>query len=225
MIHLKQLKDIDPLERRAEKQSGREEYSPMDPPDAYAPPGMEAVAYEAMHPFLQHLMDDHKAVINALESFEEDLLHLQKEGVSRDVQQGLSDFFRFLDEQIVRHHVKEEKILFPLLQERLLEKGEHSQSPVPKTAVDMLEDDHVKVMQLAAVTFNFFGLALRLPDAASRALVLDAALEQGKTLVELLRLHIFREDQIVFPLAHNHVTPGELGDMERRLVTVSSART
>ena len=218
MIDLKQLKDIDPRERRAEKQSEREEYSPMDPPDAYAPPGMETVAYEAMHPFLQHLMDDHKTVIDALESFEGVLIHIQKEGVSREVNQGLSDFFHFLDEQIVRHHVKEEKILFPLLQERLLEKGEHSPGPVSKTAIDMLEDDHIKVMQLAAVTFNFFGVAPRLPDPASRALVLDAALEQGKTLVELLRLHIFREDHIVFPLAHKHVTPDELDDMERQLL-------
>ena len=225
MIHLKQLKDIDPLERRAEKQAERKEYSPMDPPDAYAPPGMEAVAYEAMHPFLQHLMDDHQAVIDALESFEGVLIQIQKEGVSRSVNQGLSDFFRFLDEQIVHHHGKEEKLLFPLLQERLLEKGEHSQGPVPKTAVDMLEDDHMKAMQLAAVTFNFFGVAPRLPDPASRALILDAALEQGKTLVELMRLHIFREDHIVFPLAHTHLTPDELDDMERRMLTLSDAST
>lgn len=223
MIPLKQLNDIDPLERRAEKQSEQKEYSPMDPPGAYAPPGMEAVAYEAMHPVLQHLMDEHKMVVNELESFEGVLLDMQKEGVSREVNQRLSAFFRFLDEQIVRHHGKEEKILFPLLQERLLEKGEHSQGPVPKTAVDMLEDDHIKVMQLAAITFNFFGLAPHLPDPASRTLVLDAALEQGKTLVEFLRLHIFREDNIVFPLAHTHLTPDELDDMEQRLLTLSGA--
>jgi len=225
MIPLKQLRDIDPLKRMAEKQSEQEEFSPMDPPDAYAPPGMEAVAYEALHPFLQELMDDHKAVVEELDALEDVFVHMQQEGVGRDVNQRLSHFFRFLDEEIVRHQVKEEKILFPLLHERLIEKGEHSHGPVAKTAVDMLEDDHIKVMQLAAVTFNFFGLAPRLPDPASRALVLDAALAQGKTLIELLRLHIFREDNIVFPLAHKHVTSDELGTMAQQVLTLSSART
>lgn len=197
----------------------------MDPPDAYTPPGMEGVAYEDMHPFLQHLMDDHKVIIKELEAFESVLLHIQKEGVSRDVNQRLSLFFRFLDERIVHHHVEEEKILFPLLQERLLEKGEHGQGPAPKTAVDMMEDDHIKVMQLAAVTFNFLGFAPRLPDPASQALVLDAALEQGKALVELSRLHIFREDHIVFPLAQNLLDPDELDDMESQLLKMSGVST
>jgi len=178
MIHLKQLNEIDPLERGAEKQLDREEFSPMDPPDAYAPPAGEAVDYEALHPFLQHLMDEHQVVITELDGFEGVLIRIQEEGVSQSVNQELSDFFRYLDDQIVPHHAKEEKILFPLLQARLLEKGEHSQGPVPKTAIDMMEDDHMKVMQLAAVSFNFMGLAPRLPDSDSRALVLDAALEQ-----------------------------------------------
>ena len=225
MIPLKQLRDIDPLKRMAEKQSEQEEFSPMDPPDAYAPPGMEAVPYEALHPFLQQLMDDHKAVIKELDALEDVFVHMQQEGIGRDVNQRLSHFFRFLDDEIVRHQVKEEKVLFPLLQERLIEKGEHSHGPVAKTAVDMLEDDHIKVMQLAAVTFNFFGLAPRLPDPASRGLVLDAALEQGKTLIELLRLHIFREDNIVFPLAHKHMTPDELDTMAQQVLALPGAQT
>ena len=225
MIPLKQLRDIDPLKRMAERQSDQEEFSPMDPPDAYAPPGLDAVPYEAMHPFLRQLMDDHKTVTEELDALEDLLVRLRQEGVRRDVNQRLSHFFRFLDEEIVRHQVKEEKILFPLLQQRLLDHGEHSHGPVPKTAVDMLEDDHIKVMQLAAVTFNFFGLAPRLPDPASRALVLDAALEQGKTLIELLRLHIFREDNIVFPLAHKHVTSDELDAMAHQVLTLPGTRT
>lgn len=215
MIHLKQLKDIDPLTRIAEKQTEQEEYSPMNPPDAYDPPRLETIPYEDLHPFLQHLMNDHKACKEELDAFEEMLFQIQKEGVPRDINQALSKFFRFLDEHVVVHHVKEEKILFPLLQDRLLAAGEHSRGPTPRTAVDMLEDDHLKIMQLAAVTFNFFGLAGRLPDPASRTIVLDAAIEQAKTMTEMLRLHIFREDNIVFPLAARHITGKELDEMAR----------
>jgi hemerythrin-like domain-containing protein len=213
MLNLKQLKDIDPLKRIAEKQSEQEEFSPMDPPDAYSPPGGEQVPYEKMHAFLQELMDEHKACIIALDGFEDVLKSIHENGMNRNAVKGISDFFRFLDERIIPHNVKEEKCLFSRLQERLLEAGEHSQGPIPKTAIDMLEDDHIQALQLAAVTFNFFGLTARLPDPASQALVLDAALTQGKSLVELIRLHIFREDNVVFPLAHKHLSTSEFDEM------------
>ncbi len=219
MDELKNLQNIDPLKRMVEKQSEQEEFSPMDPPDAYSPPGVETVPYEEMPPFLQLLMDDHKACLKKLESFEEVLLRLQKNGLAadREVDEGLRQFFSFVDDGIVRHNLKEEKILFPLLQARLLEKGEHGKGQFPRTDVDMLEDDHIKTMQLAAVTFNFLGLAARLPDPASRALTLDAALEQAKTLVELLRLHIFREDNVVFSLAVKHIATEEFKKLESDL--------
>jgi hemerythrin-like domain-containing protein len=220
MIDLKNLRDTDPLKRLAEKQSEQEEYSPMDPPDAYSPPGGEAIPYEKMPTFLQKMMDEHDACLKELDAFEEVLMQLQKQGLKPDkqVDAGLKRFFSFLDEHIVPHNLKEEKILFPLLQKRLLERGEHSKGQYPQTAVDMLEDDHIKFMQLAAVTFNFLGLATRLPDAASRAITLDAALEQGKALVELLRLHIFREDNVVFSLAVKHISEGEFRAMEKELM-------
>jgi hemerythrin-like domain-containing protein len=219
MLDIEKLQTTDPLKRMVEKQSEQEEFSPMDPPDAYSPPGGEAIPYEKMPPFLQKLMDEHNAGLKELDAFEKVLMQLQKQGLKPDkqVDAGLRRFFSFLDEHIVPHNLKEEKILFPLLQKRLLEKGEHSQGQYPKTAVDMLEDDHIKLTQLAAVTFNFLGLAARLPDAASRAITLDAALEQGKALVELLRLHIFREDNVVFSLAVKHFTQDEFKVMEKQL--------
>jgi len=44
MIELKVINQHDPLERRIEKQHEQAELSPMDPPDAYSPPSMDAVA-------------------------------------------------------------------------------------------------------------------------------------------------------------------------------------
>ena len=80
----------------------------------------------------------------------------------------------------------------------------------------MLEDDHAKLMQLAAVVFNFFALSSRLPDAASRAIVLDAALEQSKELIEALRLHIFREENVVFPKAQLYLNAQELDELQKK---------
>ncbi len=217
MINLKILNEVDPLERRAEKQSEQKEYSPMDPPDAYSPPAVDAVSYEDMPGLIRGLMDEHKELTAALSSFEEAMDQLRDAGPTRQAQEGLSTFFRFIDEHVVAHHLKEEKVLFPLLQEKLLEIGEHGAGSYKRTAIDMMEDDHIRVIQLAAVTFNLLGLVARLPDPESRMIVLDAALAQGKALVELSRLHIFREDTVVFPLAAKHISAGEFVELDKKL--------
>ena len=77
----------------------------------------------------------------------------------------------------------------------------------------MMEADHVSVLQLASVVFTLFGLSVRLPDKNSRLVVLDMAIEQGKSLVETLKLHVFREEHIVFPLAQKYLSHEELDHM------------
>jgi len=218
------LKHTDPLDRSGQKQDGAPEFSPMNPPDAYAPPAADDIPYEDMPAFLQKLMDDHKKFKQALDSFEEALGQLRDHGLPRagSADESLSGFFSFLDEHIVAHHTHEERILFPLLRERLLETGEHGAGDSPRTAVDIMDDDHARGLQLAAVTFNFLGLSSRLPDERSRAIVLDAAIEQGNALIELMRLHMFREDTVVFSMAAKCLTAEELARMEQQLTPPGS---
>lgn len=208
--------DDDPIKRMVEKQTDQEELSPMDPPEAYAPPQLEAIPYEEMHPFLQNLRDEHQDYIKELDAFEEALLQIQEHGMDKGVDGKLRKFFHFFDHEIVKHSQNEDKILFPLLHQRLIEQGEHSQGPETTTAINVLEDDHVEAMQLATISFNFFGLAVRLPNPESQIIVLDAAINQGKTLIEHLRLHIFREDNVVFTQAQKYITKEELDDMSKR---------
>lgn len=189
----------------------------MDPPDAYSPPGVvEEIPRDQMHSILQDFYEEHDQITEALVKFEEALLTIQAEGITKEADEALRVFFEFFDTEFMKHDKKEEKILFPLLAKRLIEKGEHSQGRVPTTAIDMMEGDHLKAVQLVGVVFNFFGLSIRLPDEKSRAIVLDAAIEQGKILVELLRLHIFRENSIVFPLAHKYIETCEFNQMPRK---------
>lgn len=213
----KDLSKRDPVRRHAAKDSHKEEsLSPMDPPEAYSPPSVENVSPEAMHAVLRELIDDHEKIQTALNAFEEALIAIQTGGITKDTDQKLRRFFHFFDHIFVPHDQKEEKMVFPLLAKRLIEQGEHSKGEETTTAVDVMEDDHRKAVQLAAVVFNFLGLCVRLPDAASRMIVLDTALEQGKTLVEILRLHIFRENNIVFPLAHKYIQRDEFDEMKQK---------
>lgn len=206
-MDLKNLNKEDPIKRIVEKENS-EELSPMDPPDAYSPPSVDEIAYDQMDDVLKKFIDEHKVCQEKLNAFEAALNKIKTDGfgASKEVHSVLSDFFRFVDTNISKHNIKEEKCLFPLLYKRYIESGEHSTGPDNRNAVDMLEDDHIKFIQNAAIIFTLFGLAGRLPDQSSRLVLLDLAIEQGKNLVEMLRLHIFREDKIVFPFAQKHLT-------------------
>lgn len=204
------LPTYDPIKRDAEKDCPDDGISPMDPPDAYAPPKKEEeVDYKKMHPFLQRFHTEHQKLEKELNQFEEAILTIQKEGITKEADAKLRHFFHYLDEEISEHNQREEKLLFPLLQEKLIEHGEYSKGEEKTTAIDVLEADHGKALQLTAVIFNFFGLSIRLPDTNSRLIVLDSAIEQGKELVENLRLHSFREETIILPLAHKYISKKE----------------
>lgn len=213
----KNTQKVDPVKKQTQKDAPSEGLSPMDPPDAYAPPGtVEEIPRDQMHPILRDFYEEHDQITEALVQFEKALVTIQTKGITKEADEALRTFFEFFDTEFMEHDKREEKVLFPLLAKRLIEKGEHSQGPISTTAIDMMEDDHLKAIQLAGVIFNFFGLSVRLPDEKSRAIVLDAAIEQGKTFVELLRLHIFRENSIVFPLAHKYITLSEFESMQRK---------
>ena len=157
-----------------------------------------------MHPVLQSLMDDHVKSIKAIDEYENILNALQTDGFSKKTLDGVNDFFSFLDEIIIPHNQKEDKTVFHDLNIVLKEKEMFSVGS-RRTVVDFMEEDHVKSLQLAAISFNLFGLVTRIPDDNSRLVVLDLAIEQSKHLVELLKLHIFREDHIVFSMANTYL--------------------
>ena len=209
------LNRIDPLRKQAQRglEHGKG-LSPMDPPDAYAPPNLEPVPAQALHPFLRKFMEEHVPFMQELKAFEEAIVSIQQAGYTKESDARLRHFFHSLDQMFTPHSRREEAALFPLLRERLIASGEHGCGSVPATATEVMEDEHAKAMQLAAVVVNFLGLVFRLPDEKSAMIVLDAALEQGKNLVELLRLHVFREDNVLFPLAHRLISTAEFDKMQ-----------
>ena len=214
-VHI--LNRIDPLRKQTERGlDGGQGLSPMDPPDAYAPPSVEPVAAAELHPFLRKFRDEHVPFMEELNAFEAAILSIQKSGYTREEDAKLRHFFHFFDQEFSSHHRREEATLFPLLHERLIASGEHGKGSDVTTAIDLMHDEHAKALQLAAVVVNFLGLVFRLPDEKSGMIVLDAALEQGKNLVELLRLHIFREDNVVFSLAHRLISAAEFDQMQSR---------
>lgn len=214
----KSLKELDPIQRNALKGEELEEHSPMDPPEAYDPTLIiDDVEYKEMNSLLQGFMDDHKVGVEKLEQFEKTLIQFKKSNftITKEANEVFSSFFHFFDDSIMDHNQREEKHLFPLLHQKLIESGEKGEGENPQTAVDMMEDDHIKLIQLGSLTFNILGLASRLPDDHSRMLAFDVAYNNGMELIEILRLHIYREDNILFPLAHKLISPNEFIELTK----------
>ena len=224
IMEIHKLHRIDPLHKQAERGLDLAQgLSPMDPPDAYAPSGIEPVPAAALHPFLRQFRDEHVPFMEELNAFEAAILSIQKAGYTKESDAKLRHFFHYLDQEFAPHSRREEAGLFPLLRERLIASGEHGKGSVPTTATEVMEDEHAKAMQLAAVVVNFLGLVFRLPDERSGMIVLDAALEQGKNLVELLRLHVFREDNVVFSLAHRLISGAEFDQMQSKAAAAAKS--
>lgn len=214
------LNRIDPLRRQSQRGVARAKgWSPMDPPDAYAPPSVEPVPVDALHPLLRGLRDEHVALERELDAFEEAILSVQSIGYTKEIDARLRRFFDVFDREVISHQRREERVLFPPLRERLIVQGEHAKGEGRITAIDLMMDEHAKALQLAAVVVNLLGTAFRLPDRQSSMIVLDAALEQGKNLIELLRLHIFRENNVIFFLAHRLISAAEFDGMQSAAAT------
>ncbi len=216
MIELPALNNP-PLRRKAEKGIEEDLPSPMDPPEAYAPTTVEEIPYEFMAKPLQELMDDHEKFLKILTVFENALIELKKNTwhFTPEISAGLKGFFQAIDHEIARHTKREEKGLFLILAKKFLASGEHSPGENPVTPVDVMEADHAQVEQTSALVFNLLGLAPRLKDAESRNILFENAFAQGQEIVETMKLHIYKENTTLFPLAQRLLSEAEMREIEK----------
>lgn len=177
-----------------------DELSPFDPPDAYNPQNVEVYDYDKLNPFLQQLVDEHKAFTKVLNDLEDALIKWRQNNwaFTKEIDDKLKNFFTYIDEKVPLHNQKEEKKLFPILHKKLVDSGEHNTKDPSLTGINVMEDEHIKVAQAAAIVFNFLGLGSRLPDQRSKEITFQAAFDQGIAIIETMKLHIFREENILF---------------------------
>ncbi len=216
---LKKLQRQDPVKKQEEKGLEQQEDSPMDPPNAYEEPGKITMNKEDMSYSIKIFMDEHEEVLKVIEEFEKGIIEYKTNGykLKKEINESFSKFFKCFDEELLPHNRKEEKVLFPILNKKLIAAGEHSKGEKQVTAIDVMEDDHVKFIQLGALAFNLLGLATRMADERSRIFVLDTAYETSRELIELMKLHIYREDVTLFPLAQKYISKEEFSVLQKEM--------
>lgn len=214
-VDLKTLQEIDPLKPQAEVDLSMDEgLSPMSPPENYEAALPEQFKKDEFHPFLKEMMKDHEMLTDQLSKFDDAIESTRKEGnLSKENHKIIEDFFNFFDDVFTPHNRQEEQRLFPVLRTKLIENGEHSKGPTPITGVDVLEAEHTEAIQLSGMILNCFSLYPQILEKNSKQLILTHMLVLGKKLIELMELHIFREDKIIFCLAQNLLSKEELDKM------------
>lgn len=211
-----QLQQLDPIKKQAEVSATDRgtQYSPLSPPDALTPPSNVKVPYDGLHPYLKLLVDDHNKLKSEMDIFQRVLQELShNQDVLGKNAKVIDRFFDVFTTEFILHNQQEEKILFPPLAKRFLEIGEHSKSSKPVTPIDILRNEHIEAMQMGAEARCTWKLIQQIIDPSSQTILLGNFLRRSHTLLEMMRLHIFREDDIVFSLAQKHLTPGQLEEM------------
>ena len=133
----------------------------------------------------QQLRDEHELVLVVVEAMEREVAFIEREGrVHTKRVAQMVDFTRNFTDGC--HHAKEERLLFPLLEERERSAG----GPVSV----MLSEHEAGRQAIRAIDE---ALPRANEDAAARA----AVAENLGLYADLLRLHINKENTVLFPLA------------------------
>ena len=159
-----------------------------------------------LHP-VDVLMDEHRLIERVLDAVEQRASALQDGPFPGDFFRKAVDFIRnFADG---RHHFKEEECLFPML-------GEHGLPKEGGPVACMLHEHTLGRECVAGISNNLEAAEAGSKEAA--ALVRQNAL----AYVELLRQHIYKEDNILFRMARQLIAGTEA---ERLYASYAGAET
>jgi hemerythrin-like domain-containing protein len=158
-----------------------------------------------MHP-ADVLSQEHRAIEARLDHLEQTIRAIHAGGAfSRKYFEDALDFFR--DQADGRHHAKEEKLLFP----RMKERGVPAEGgPI---GVMLAEHDEGRAY-LKAVRENLAAAEQGSVEALGRVL------QNASAYVEMLRAHIYKEDNILFRIAKMVLDPSDVAELQRAFAEV-----
>jgi len=157
----------------------------------------------------EELASEHEYVLVVVSAMEREAESIHSGGpVDRDAIAGMVDFTRNFTDGC--HHTKEEKLLFPLLEER---------SQLAAGTVSVLLSEHVAARGcVSAIDEN-------LPQVESSVAARSAVAHNLALYAELLRMHIHKENVVLFPLAEQVLDAPEMEDLATGFARVEKEET
>ncbi len=159
------------------------------------------------------LMEDHQVFLRTARSFRSDLGDLLTTAdVSDEVPRRAADFARFLSRDVDRlHGQQEERGLFPVL-------GRHI--PMEGGPISVMIGEHESLRALQR-DLEWSGRKLEDDPLADDALTTIDSVSQA--VQDLLAMHVFKEDSVLFPMAYRLLSPPEIEEIARVFDEVESA--
>lgn len=159
----------------------------------------------------QVLRREHRQIEEQLQALSAALRQLGDHGASADVLDRIESVARYIDQEMSVHHRKEEQALFPFLQEFLRYEN---------LRLDARIADHedLKIMN------GKFKAALS--DCRERAggpgsrFASQMLKGYGLYIVHLVREHLLKEDQILFLVADEYLTPEQEAEILSRFAAI-----
>lgn len=142
---------------------------------------------------------DHARVLGQLDAIEREVFGAR--GLRAGAAAKLVPLVALLDRQFASHMTAEDAVLYPWLAQAL---------PESRLTIEALGADHAELRSLLA------GLAAEIRRPAGRARDEQVGV-QLRDLVDLLRLHIHREETAVFEVADRILRAAESRELARRL--------
>jgi len=153
-----------------------------------------------LHP-VEELMGEHRLIERVLDAMEARLNEARSAGFPAEFfEQALDFFVNFADG---RHHYKEEQALFPVLREKGV--------PVEGGPIGVMLHEHEQGRACLK------GIRESLPAArAGSADAVEAIFAYAAEYVQMLRRHIWKEDNVLFRMASQMLTSAEVEGLKSR---------
>jgi hemerythrin-like domain-containing protein len=152
---------------------------------------------------------DHHAVLERLEPIEASAERIASGAARSADETGMREFVAHLEAQFATHMRAEDEVIYPALESAL---------PDTRGSLAPLRTEHQELRDMLA------SLRAMLDEPAGAARNEQIAV-QAKDLADLLRIHIRKEEAIVFAVAERLMRPGELSALGARLATLASPGT
>lgn len=145
------------------------------------------------------LRSDHRVVLGQMNAVDR-VLAIAHPPLSTAALESFVGFAAHLDRQFATHLIAEDEVLYPTLALRLTN---------GRALVEPLHVEHQELRDMLAS----FNVALASPTSAQRD---EQLLVQIRDLVDLLRIHIRKEEALLFGVAERVLEPGDLAELDAR---------
>jgi hemerythrin-like domain-containing protein len=155
---------------------------------------------------IQTLKHQHEEGLGKLNELEDAVISLEDKGLNSEDISSLRSAVGFINTEIRQHNQREEDVLFPELEKHIPQQGPTS----------VMRSEHRELWnKLDELEVNIS--AIESAEGRDDNKVLEALLETSRDIISLLRNHIAKENNVLFPLALNILSQDQMNRINSTL--------